>query len=663
MNPEEGELRPQLLDRFGLAVEVRRGARRRDAGRGRAAAARVRRRPGGFTATVGAPRRPSGRPDRRCAGAGRRVVLPDAELRRIAAVCAAFGVDGMRADLVMARAAARTPLAGGGRGRPRRTCGPRPAWRCRTGGAAIPSTRRASTSRARRGAGARPRGGRDRPGRRPRRRGPAADRRTRARRRSARGRPPGRRRRRTPARRTPRPGRSGRRRTARGAAGTAGERRPAGRRRPTRATPRRGDRRPRRAATRPDLLERAAASARVPPGRRSRARTELGRVVRAPAPPAARRRHAPAATMLAAAPHQRARGRGSRAACCAATTCARRCARAGRATSCCSSWTPPARWPRGSGWRAVKAAVLSLLLRRLPAARQGRPDHLPRARAPSWCCRRPRQRRGGRGAAADAARPAGARRWPAGCARAARCCAVERLRDPRRRPLLVVVTDGRATGRPPAATRSRRCRARRAAGGRRRGPSWCGLRERAGAARPGRPARRAAAAGSWSGSASCRSTGSPTSSAPPGALQEGSYAAGTAVSRARRRAHHPSAPQPAAARRPHRRRQGQVDGGVRAGAARLEPGLADRGVPVREVGEVEGRRGGGVPGARPLARRDRRGRARRVAQDGRRLVLGAQGGHGGRPRRPGRRGLGRDPPPDRGARPTRCTCSTSSRTR
>ena len=34
------------------------------------------------------------------------MTLPDAELRRIAAVCAAFDVDGMRADLVIARAAA-----------------------------------------------------------------------------------------------------------------------------------------------------------------------------------------------------------------------------------------------------------------------------------------------------------------------------------------------------------------------------------------------------------------------------------------------------------------------------------------------------------------------------------------------------------------------------
>ena len=33
------------------------------------------------------------------------VCLPDSELRRIAALCAAFDVDGMRADLVMARTA------------------------------------------------------------------------------------------------------------------------------------------------------------------------------------------------------------------------------------------------------------------------------------------------------------------------------------------------------------------------------------------------------------------------------------------------------------------------------------------------------------------------------------------------------------------------------
>ena len=46
MNPEEGELRPQLLDRFGLTVEVRAPPRAGGAGRGGAPAARVRGRPG-----------------------------------------------------------------------------------------------------------------------------------------------------------------------------------------------------------------------------------------------------------------------------------------------------------------------------------------------------------------------------------------------------------------------------------------------------------------------------------------------------------------------------------------------------------------------------------------------------------------------------------------
>jgi len=105
MNPEEGELRPQLLDRFGLAVEV---AASRDI---ETRAEVIRRRlsyeadPAGFAANwrghdvalaeqiVAA----------RCALP--RVVLPDGELRRIAAVCAAFEVDGMRADLVLARTA------------------------------------------------------------------------------------------------------------------------------------------------------------------------------------------------------------------------------------------------------------------------------------------------------------------------------------------------------------------------------------------------------------------------------------------------------------------------------------------------------------------------------------------------------------------------------
>jgi magnesium chelatase subunit D len=105
MNPEEGELRPQLLDRFGLAVEVR-AARDVDT-----RVEVVRRRmayeadPAGFAAAWADEEAETAG---RIAGAQARlgsVVLPEAELRRIAAVCAAFDVDGMRADLVIARAA------------------------------------------------------------------------------------------------------------------------------------------------------------------------------------------------------------------------------------------------------------------------------------------------------------------------------------------------------------------------------------------------------------------------------------------------------------------------------------------------------------------------------------------------------------------------------
>jgi magnesium chelatase subunit D len=105
MNPEEGELRPQLLDRFGLTVDVhasrdvdvradvirQRMAFEADpvafADRYAAADAELARRVAAARALVGS------------------VHLPDNELRRIAALCAAFDVDGMRADLVVARTA------------------------------------------------------------------------------------------------------------------------------------------------------------------------------------------------------------------------------------------------------------------------------------------------------------------------------------------------------------------------------------------------------------------------------------------------------------------------------------------------------------------------------------------------------------------------------
>jgi len=105
MNPEEGELRPQLLDRFGLTVEV--AASREPDQRVEV----VRRRlaydddPAGFAARWAEEE----------AAVRQRVVaarellpsvrLGDGALRQIAATCAAFEVDGMRADIVMARTA------------------------------------------------------------------------------------------------------------------------------------------------------------------------------------------------------------------------------------------------------------------------------------------------------------------------------------------------------------------------------------------------------------------------------------------------------------------------------------------------------------------------------------------------------------------------------
>lgn len=105
MNPEEGELRPQLLDRFGLTVEV--AASREPDQRVEV----VRRRlaydddPASFAARWAGEE----------AAVRQRIVaarellpqvrLGDGALRQIAATCAAFEVDGMRADIVMARTA------------------------------------------------------------------------------------------------------------------------------------------------------------------------------------------------------------------------------------------------------------------------------------------------------------------------------------------------------------------------------------------------------------------------------------------------------------------------------------------------------------------------------------------------------------------------------
>ena len=104
-NPEEGELRPQLLDRFGLSVEVRTPddlptrievVKRRDA---------YERDSAGF---VAAWQKAEARLRRQIVAARRRlasVAVGDGALERAARLCMALGTDGLRGELTLVRAA------------------------------------------------------------------------------------------------------------------------------------------------------------------------------------------------------------------------------------------------------------------------------------------------------------------------------------------------------------------------------------------------------------------------------------------------------------------------------------------------------------------------------------------------------------------------------
>jgi len=104
-NPEEGELRPQLLDRFGLSVEVTTPndvatrvevVRRRDA---------YHRDPEGFHASY---KRKDGHLRRKLKTGRERldeVVVPDAALESAARLCLRLGTDGLRGELTLIRAA------------------------------------------------------------------------------------------------------------------------------------------------------------------------------------------------------------------------------------------------------------------------------------------------------------------------------------------------------------------------------------------------------------------------------------------------------------------------------------------------------------------------------------------------------------------------------
>lgn len=104
-NPEEGELRPQLLDRFGLSVEVRTP---------QDLAARVEilkrcdafeRTPADFAETWRAAEKKTLRRLARARAGVAQVTVPDAILARAAQLCMAVGADGLRGELTLMRAA------------------------------------------------------------------------------------------------------------------------------------------------------------------------------------------------------------------------------------------------------------------------------------------------------------------------------------------------------------------------------------------------------------------------------------------------------------------------------------------------------------------------------------------------------------------------------
>lgn len=113
MNPEEGELRPQLLDRFGLSVHV--AAPREPAQRVEVMTRRMQfdADPQRFANQFAASEAAEAESIARAREALSQVRLPERELRRIALVCLECEVQGMRADVVTARAAvAHAALAG-----------------------------------------------------------------------------------------------------------------------------------------------------------------------------------------------------------------------------------------------------------------------------------------------------------------------------------------------------------------------------------------------------------------------------------------------------------------------------------------------------------------------------------------------------------------------
>ncbi len=192
-------------------------------------------------------------------------------------------------------------------------------------------------------------------------------------------------------------------------------------------------------------------------GRRSRARTEHGRTTGARRPEGALTKLHLAATVRAAAPHQRARGR-SGPGLVVRRDDLRQATREGREGNLVlfvvdASGSMAARQRMG----AVKGAVLSLLL---DAYQRRDKVGLVTFRGSAAEVALPPTSSVDAAAVRLESLPTGGRTpLAAGLLRAHEVLRVERLRDPARRALVVVVTDGRATGGPePVALASRAAR-------------------------------------------------------------------------------------------------------------------------------------------------------------------------------------------------------------
>ncbi|MFF4142725.1 putative cobaltochelatase [Streptomyces sp. NPDC001698] len=419
MNPEEGELRPQLLDRFGLTVEV--AASREPDQRVEV----VRRRlayddgPAAFAARWAGEEAAV-----RARIVAARELLPqvrlgDGALRQIAATCAAFEVDGMRADIVMARTA--TALA---------------AWAGRTDVLAEDVRQAALLALPHR----RRRNPFDAPGldedkldetleqfgdspdddSDPDPDGP--------------GGPGG------GGGQPPQDGPEGNGDTpAQPEAGDSGEPQPSGAGAGEQSAVRASEPFRTKVLSVPGLGEGAA-------GRRSRARTERGRTIGARRPRGTLTKLHLAATVQAAAPHQRARGR-SGPGLVVRRDDLRQAAREGREGNLVlfvvdASGSMAAR----QRMSAVKGAVLSLLL---DAYRRRDKVGLVTFRGKDAQVALPPTSSVDAAAARLESLPTGGRTpLAAGLLKAHEVLRVERLRDPARRALVVVVTDGRATGGP-----------------------------------------------------------------------------------------------------------------------------------------------------------------------------------------------------------------------